>query len=418
MPSRYANTPWRQLGDSDLAAVLHETLRRQLPDYMVPAAISVLPAWPLTRNGKLDLAALPNPMRPAQDHCAPRTPREHLLSQLFASVLSLTRVGIDDDFFALGGHSLSAARLISRAGRALGATLSIRTLFEAPTVRTFCARLCGETRTVEAFDTLLPIRARGTLPPLFCIHPVGGLSWAYAGLLNGIEAERPVYGIQARGIVEAASLPDSIEAMARDYLRVIREVQPEGPFHLLGWSLGGLIAQAMARQLQDQSLEVGLLALMDSYPMGSGDVMPEWDTRQVLAGLALALEIPLGEQSLSIEAFLAAARQAGHVLGCLEAEQGQRFMGLFEDFRRFVPAFRPEVVAGDMLFFEATRAEAVGINWAGTVSPMVWQPYFTGRIHTRRIACAHTEMANPGPIGEIGRLIEQYIREVRCADVN
>jgi len=410
----YANTPYRRLGDSDVAHLLHAALSQQLPTYMQPALISVLARWPLTKNGKVDLAALPDPSRRREIYSAPRSPREHMLCQLFASVLSVARVGIDDDFFMLGGHSLSAARLISRAGLALGVSLSIRSLFEAPTVRALAERLSGETPATAAFDTLLPIRARGTLAPLFCIHPVGGLSWAYAGLINGLDADRPIYGLQAKGIIAADTLPDSIESMAREYLQALRQVQTHGPYHLLGWSFGGLVAHAMARQLQEEGAEVGLLALMDSYPMREHDRMPPWDAEQVLRGLARALAISLNAEDaegLSIERFLTAARQSGHVLGCLEAEQGARFLQLLEAFRHLVPRFKPQPVAGEMLFFEATQTEEIGVNWAEAISPMVWRPYLGGHVQVLPIDCAHTEMANPVAIQEIGQRIESYLRQ-------
>jgi len=419
VPGRDANTPYRRMNERELVQTLREQLARQLPNYMMPSAIVVLRGWPLTRNGKVDMAALPDPMRPVHETVPPGTPREHLLCQLFASELEMERVGIHDDFFALGGHSLSAARLVGRIGQVLGLSLSIRTLFEAPTVSTLAARLNGDEPATASFDTLLPIRARGSLPPLFCIHPVGGLSWAYAGLVPGLDTARPIYGIQAQGIVEAAALPESIEAMALDYVRIIREVQPEGPYHLLGWSFGGLVAHAMVRQLQRQSAAVGLLALMDSYPMGEGDAMPDWDVAVVLHGLARALEIGIDAERgapLSVETFLDAARQAGHVLGCLDAPRGHRFMALFEAFRRMVPTYRPGRIDGDMLFFQATRAEAVGIEWAGDVSAHVWREHVSGRIRVIPVDCAHTEMANPGPIRGIAEQIERYLQQHRVPE--
>jgi len=108
--------------------------------------------------------------------------------------------------------------------------------------------------------------------------------------------------------------------------------------------------------------------------------------------------------------FLDAARRSGHVLGCHEGGQGQRFVDLLKQFRRFVPEFHPGQAAGDMLFFAATEAESVGIRWAAKMSPSVWEQHVSGRIHVHEVACAHTEMGNPTPIQEIGRKIELYLK--------
>lgn len=122
-----------------------------------------------------------------------------MLCELFAEVLHLPRVGIDDRFFDLGGHSLLAVHLMSRIREAMGAELSIGTLFEAPTVASLAERLESGTGT-SALDVLLPLRTAGEETPLFCVHPAGGLSWCYAGLMSSLEADYPIYGLQARGI--------------------------------------------------------------------------------------------------------------------------------------------------------------------------------------------------------------------------
>ena len=236
-----------------------------LPGYMVPSAVVVLDGLPLTANGKLDRRALPAP-----DYITgalgstgiPTTAEEMILRGLFAEILGLPHVGLDDSFFELGGHSLLATRLVSQIRSVMGVELSVRTLFETPTVAGLTRRLALPSMH-DALGMLLPIRTHGSRPPLFCVHPASGLSWCYSPLARYMPTEHPLYGLQARGLDGTAhrSIPD----MAADYIKEIRKVQESGPYHLLGWSFGGNVAHEMAVQLQDQDEQAALI-IMDAYP--------------------------------------------------------------------------------------------------------------------------------------------------------
>ena len=163
------------------AASLRAHVAQSVPDYMVPSAYVVLERLPLTPNGKLDRRALPAPqVRGLALWRGPRTPQEEILCALFGEVLGVGGVGIADNFFELGGHSLLATRLISRIRASLEAEISIRGLFEAPTVEALATRLGKAHASRSDLDVLLPIRSNGSLQPLFCIHPAAGLSWSYS----------------------------------------------------------------------------------------------------------------------------------------------------------------------------------------------------------------------------------------------
>src|SRR6202040_2293448 len=217
------------------AASLRAHVAQSVPDYMVPSAYVVLERLPLTPNGKLDRRALPAPeVRGLAPRRGPRTPQEEILCALFGEVLGGSGVGVADNFFGVGGHSLLATRLISRIRASLDAEISIRSLFEAPTVEALATRL-GEAHGPRSdLDVLLPIRSNGSLQPLFCIHPAAGLSWSYSRFIGHIPSGHPIYGLQARNLIQREVTPHNIKRMAADYLEVIREVQPSGPYNLLG----------------------------------------------------------------------------------------------------------------------------------------------------------------------------------------
>ncbi|HEV2735239.1 MAG TPA: alpha/beta fold hydrolase, partial [Longimicrobiaceae bacterium] len=238
---------------------------RRLPEYMVPAAVVVLEAFPLTPNGKIDRRALPAPVWTTGTHddgaVASRDELEEMIAGIFCEVLGIPGVGLRDSFFDLGGHSLLAVQLMSRLEKATGVRVPAASLFKAPTVE----RLAEEVRLGGGGTSLLvPIRMGGSRAPLFLVHPGGGSLMAYAGLVKELGAEQPVFGLRSRGLERDEKPNGTVEEMARDYLAAMREVRPSGPYRLGGWSLGGVIAFEMARQLEAAGETVERLVLIDS----------------------------------------------------------------------------------------------------------------------------------------------------------
>ncbi len=183
--------------------------------------------------------------------------------------------------------------------------LSIRSLFEAPSVEALAKRLVRGRPALSDFEVLLPIRPSGSKLPLFCIHDAGGFSWPYSKLIRHIPAEHPIYGLQARNLTQRAMRARSIDEMAEDYVGLIRRMQPHGPYNLLGWSFGGLVAHAIATQLQAVGEEIALLALLDSYPVqhesaqGAFDDDGENPSRQVAINPIMNLLDVLRREGLS-----------------------------------------------------------------------------------------------------------------------
>ncbi|MYS87638.1 amino acid adenylation domain-containing protein [Streptomyces sp. SID5474] len=395
---------------------LREHAAATLPTHMVPSAVVVVERLPLTANGKLDRKALPRPDHTASTGAgrAPRGPREERLCALIADVLGVPTVGVHDNFFDLGGHSLLAVRLAGRIKSALGADVGIGTIFRAPTAAGLDAALEATDRT-DALDVLLPLRPAGPADraPLFCVHPAGGLSWCYAGLIRNLPADVPLYGLQAQGVGPATAgepLPRTLEELAAHYVDRLREVHGDGPYRLLGWSTGGIIAHAMATRLQDLGFEVEVLAILDAYPAEGFRELPVPDLAEALE--ALLTMGGYGPESLAgapleLAEVITVLRREGSPLAGLDGATIEALNDIYLNTNHLVRAFDHRVFRGDVLFFRAT-VDTID----ETLTPDTWAPYVTGRIDTTNVACSHKDMTLPGPIARIARVVRDRLTEL------
>jgi amino acid adenylation domain-containing protein len=389
------------------SAALRAQLAQILPDYMVPSAIITLDVFPLTANGKLDRKALPVPEFSSVTVRSPNTPQEHVLASLFAEVLGLRYVGIDDNFFNLGGHSLTAARLISRVRSTFGAEISIRTLFEAPTVAKVAERL-NDGVPSNPFEVILPIRTSGNAPPLFCVHPGGGLSWGYAPLIRYLRPEYRIYGIQARGFGDAGNLPKSVEEMAIDYLGQIRRIQPHGPYYLLGWSFGGYVAHEMVCILQRNGEQVPLLVLLDTWPRRgtaysgpSEDVL--YDELAALGDVTVRSKRSSGATLKDLHSLV--LKSPNTILSILTDAHVDRMLQITANNIRMLERYDLKEFGGDLLLLFARENR--------DMSPDIWKPYVRGCIHASEVGCSHGEMTKPQAMAEIASAIEKHLGKIR-----
>ncbi|WP_039801382.1 AMP-binding protein, partial [Nocardia araoensis] len=388
---------------------LRDQVAEYLTGYMVPAAIVVIDAIPLTPNGKLDKRALPAPAFRAREFRAAVTPVEATVVDAFAAVLGAERFGMDDNFFEHGGNSLLAAKLTLRLSAALGTRIPVMRVFTAPTpaelVADLARRASGEVETEAAFDMLLPLRPGGSAAPLFCVHPVSGIAWSYAGLAAYLDPERPLYGLQTPVLASDEVMPDSIEEWARRYLELIRAKQPNGPYHLLGWSFGGVIAHEMAVQLQREGERVALLAVMDSYMADPPGTPPGDAGRVPVAELIGGL---LGEQ----------AGDLGNVAEVDWAALPQKMSELPEPFASFGAdrvtrildaavhsvalrgAYRPPVYRGDVIYFTAALDDPTGC-----VGASIWSEVVDGRVHNHPVSTTHWRMTVASGLAEIAAVL-------------
>ncbi|MEO8425661.1 MAG: AMP-binding protein [Verrucomicrobiota bacterium] len=283
------------LHSASLEGELRKFLQDKLPDYMVPAAFVILNNLPLTPNGKVNRAALPTPAAtlPAvpKAYVAPRDSLEMQLVKLWEKIFGIRPIGVQDNFFELGGHSLLAVRMFAQVARVTGKNLPLVTLFEAPTIEQL-AKLLGQDGWTQPWSPLVPIKLTGSRPPFYCVHGVGGNIVEFTHLARYLEAEQPLYGIQAQGLDGKKPWLTRVEDMAALYIKEIRAFQPDGPYYLGGSSFGGLVAYEMAQQLHAQGEHAALLVLFDTNAPSYPKYLPTTTAfRKALNELRLRIEV-------------------------------------------------------------------------------------------------------------------------------
>lgn len=247
---------------------IQKHLQQNLPDYMIPAAFVVLDVMPLTPNGKINRLALPAPEFSTLESAEYTTPSDYIeleLTKIWENVLGIHPLGLNDNFFDVGGHSLLALRLFDKIEKIFGKSIAVNILFQAPTIKQL-AHILREEGCKSFQSSLVPIQTDGQKRPFFYIHTIyGGLIYSL-NLLSKLDANQPIYGLQAQGL-DGKNYPHTcIEDMASYYIQEIQTVQPHGPYLLGGWCVGGVIAYEMAQQLYAQGETVELLIILDAYP--------------------------------------------------------------------------------------------------------------------------------------------------------
>ena len=379
---------------------------------MVPSRLQLLPELPLTRSGKVDrraLAALDRPQTGGGGAAAPRDLVELRLVRLWQEILAVPSVGVEDDFFALGGHSLMAVRLMSALERETGTRLPLATLFQASTIQAL-ARVLRRELGSSPERSLVAVRPGGSLPPTFWVHPAGGGVLCYAGLAHRLGSDRPFYALQAREpIGETPLLP----ALAAAYVEELRVLQPAGPYQLGGWSLGGLIAFEMARQLRQDGQEVSPLLLLDTHLPDPGLAPERMSPRQLLAALALQLGIEPeklaaeqerlgdGDAAGQLQPLLARTHEIGAVPADFRLEDLRRIYGVFLANLRAAAAYRPQPFDGRILLFRARDG----------ADPHLWRPLVAGGLEVVDVPGDHYSMLREPHLDTLASRLQERLME-------
>ncbi|TCQ05369.1 non-ribosomal peptide synthase protein (TIGR01720 family)/amino acid adenylation domain-containing protein [Rhizobium sp. PP-F2F-G36] len=374
-----------------------ETLASLLPAQMVPALIVQLDALPLSPNGKLDRKALPIPTVVPQSGRRPLPGLESLIAVEFAAILELPSVQADDDFFDMGGHSLLAMRLASKLRARLGLPLSVGQVMMAPSVARL-ARLLStqpEDRTRAGFETVLRLRS-GTGHPLFCFHPASGFAWQYNGFARYLPADLPVIGLQSPRSDGVIATSASLDDACQRHLGTIRDLQPQGPYHLIGYSLGGTLAQGVAARLRAVGEEVAFLGLFDTYPPEGQDWSGNTENE---AG---------AEADREREQFVAATEDDAFD-ETLQAEKTAMFTDIvanYADAVKLLAHGKTPYFDGKAVLFVATRTLPpdwdVEGSWAGRLKGL--------DIH--EVDCAHEDILTPETLVGLGPLLAKLLSSV------
>ncbi len=420
-------------GQVPAAAELREALAGQLPRHMVPGTFTLLKELPQTPNGKVDRQALvvSAPGRAAaRPYARPRSVTELELVQLWEELLSARPIGIDDSFFELGGHSLLSVRLMMRIKSRWGRDLPLSTLFAAPTVRGLARRLERQ-GSGRAWSPLVAIHPRGSRPPLFFVHPIGGEVLCFYHLAQHLGADQPFFGFQATPLsVGGSALGASIEAMASEYVAALRSVRPRGPYRLGGWSFGGLVAFEMAQQLERAGERISLLTLLDTpVPLGRAataldsaalvSALAREQARQNGRDLALTAEelrgLPLAEQ---LETVLAR-------LGDLRAVEDSEIdvptlVRLIDGHRARHHAFesyRPRPYPGRIVLFRPYEIDPEHLRQASAEElrqiedPTLGWGSLAGEIRVQHVPGYHETLALPPHVAELASALRGWLDE-------
>jgi thioesterase domain-containing protein/acyl carrier protein len=224
----------------------------------------------MTSGGKIDRRALPDPIEAVSgclgtgERVPPRDEIEARLATIWQELLGVREVSVTSGFFDLGGHSLLAIRMLTQVEKEFGRDLPLASLFLGSTIADLAERL-RRPLAAPAWSPLVALQPAGRARPFFCVHPAGGIAHCFLDLAHDLSPDRPFYAFQAAGLEEGQEPLETVEAMATQYVESLREVQPEGPYNLGGWSMGGIVAFEMALQLKARGHQVATLAIIDAH---------------------------------------------------------------------------------------------------------------------------------------------------------
>lgn len=391
-----------------LVEAAREHCSQVLPDYMVPTLWHTLPALPVSPSGKADRKLLASlDLTPqTSDAEGPHGLLEQQLCSIIAGVLGRERFGVDEDFFASGGHSLAALEVIAAVEEQLGLSVSIGALFAHPTVQALAASIAGERGEGAEFAPVLPLRehpaAHDEAPaPLFILPPAGGLGWCYAGYLSHLPAQQGVYAVQAEAFSDPqAEFASSLQELAEGYLKLIEKTLAERSlprrFALMGWSVGGTAAVQVAALAQAAGAQVERVILLDAYPSEQWQGVPAPDEQESFRALLRmgGLPEPAADEQLDLPSTLERLQKAGSAMGYLPEEKLGVCLGSMRASAALMRGAEQAFFDGDVLLVGVPHEDQPYLDAAG------WSAHASS-FRAVLLEGTHPDLVNPARLAEV-----------------
>lgn len=393
-----------------LVEAAREHCAQVLPDYMVPTLWHTLPTLPVSPSGKADRKLLASlDLTPqTSDAEGPHGLLEQQLCSIIASVLGRERFGVDEDFFASGGHSLAALEVIAAVEEQLGLSVSIGALFAHPTVQALAASIAGERGEGAEFAPVLPLREQPVVPdtteapaPLFILPPAGGLGWCYAGYLSHLPAQQGVYALQAEAFSDPqAGFASSLQELAEGYLKLIEKTLVERSlprrFALMGWSVGGTAAVQVAALAQAAGAQVERVILLDAYPSEQWQGVPAPDEQESFRALLRmgGLPEPAADEQLDLPGTLERLQRAGSAMGYLPEEKLGVCLGSMRASAALMRGAEQAFFDGDVLLVGVPHEDQPYLEAAG------WAAHASS-FRAVLLEGTHPDLVNPARLAEV-----------------
>jgi amino acid adenylation domain-containing protein len=420
-------------GASCDAIELRDYLKSRLPDYMIPSDFVRLESFPRTSSGKVDRKALPRPdARTLTDlPVAPRDTVELELTHIWKDLLGKESVGVCDDFFLVGGHSLLAVRLLARIRDAFGQDVPLAAFYQNPTIEQIAVSLRANDGSKSASPLIAIKPGKTGAPPLFLMHAAGGRSINYYGLARAIYTDHPIYGLE-----DVTGVDLSVVEMAARYVAAVRGVQPHGPYHLAGWSTGATVAFEMSRQLRAAGEDIGLVGLFDGFSpytpkLSASD--PDAASARVLSTIARNLSIFSGQHltitdsdlaGLSAEErmayFLAEAKSRNVFPPDLSMADVRAFLDASDRHVRAFWSYVPAVSDERLVLFRS----ADPLEWAieeetelAELPEFGWQKLSSQPVVVHLVPGNHVTMFQQPNINALARVLAGELEEARVGQV-
>lgn len=400
--------------DSDVDVSIADEVKAHaasnLPHYMVPLVVT-LDELPMTINGKLDQRALPAPAE-LGDHVSAADEREDLIARHFADELGLDDVSVTANFFDLGGNSLVAVRLATALSEALGDEVSIADIFGAKTVRRLARTSAYAGEASQALSPWFPLRHHERSIPVLCFHPAGGLGWSYAGLVSHLEPGRGVYAVQSPGIADNAdsvvSITDGARRASEDFFAQLDSLPADArptQVDLVGWSVGGVLAQETAVTLQAHGIEIRRLVLLDAYPAELWKGLPSPTDVERLEGMLTMAGVDRSDVTMGADGelnrniVLDAIRARGGAFGSLPETALSAVIDMVGHNARIMKNHDTRRYDGDVHFFKAAlNSEAM--------DEKTWRPFVTD-LDVAELPVSHPGLVAPASLKRLARVLAE-----------